>query len=273
VTALVAAAALSWDKPGAGWFATAAVGAMAVVVTTIGPGTTSGPLPDSAPRPARDREIRAFWAVLALALTAVGAVRAAGWLWLLCLPTACVCGALALVGGRSFAGLVKGALVFPVGVVRALPWGLRGVAASRGAGSSIVRTLAAVCVGLALLAVFATLLASADAAFATIIGDLLPTLDGATLVRWLGSGIVVGLGTLAACFLALRPPAYDKPSREPRWSLRRIEWAIPVGVLIVLLPRSSRCRRPCSSAAVLTCSTQLASPTPSTPADSGNCWR
>jgi len=43
----------------------------------------------------------------------------------------------------------------------------------------------------------------------------------------------VGLGTLAACYLALAPPAFDATSTR-RSGVRRIEWALPVGALVLL---------------------------------------
>ena len=170
-----------------------------------------------------------------MALVAVGAVRAAPWLWWLCLPTACLCGVLAVAGGRSISAMLQAGLAYGLSPVRANPWGLRGLASARTTtASSAARTLAATVVGLVLLLVFGALLAGADVAFADMLDNILPTVDAGAVTRWVLTGTVVGLGTLSACYLALRPPTYDREPPGTRRTLRRIEWGIPVGALVVL---------------------------------------
>jgi hypothetical protein len=88
-------------------------------------------------------------------------------------------------------------------------------------------------VGLGMVAVFGSLLASADAAFASIVGDLVPTVDGTSVTRWvvlfaLGGGSVVG-----ACFLLTAPPQPGPPPVRPS-RLGGLEWALPVGLLVAL---------------------------------------
>ena len=89
------------------------------------------------------------------ALLSAGGLRAAGWLFALCLPTAVICGALALAGGRSVRALVMAVLSVPIAVFRALPWASRGLAGVRGrTTSSALRVAAAVIVSLVLVLVF-----------------------------------------------------------------------------------------------------------------------
>jgi hypothetical protein len=122
----------------------------------------------------------------------------------------------------------------PIAAVRALPWGWRTGSAMRGqANGNGLRTALAAVIGLILLLVFGALLAGADAAFARMLDDILPTVDAGVVSRWVFSFILVGLGTLAACFLALAPPAFDGEGIR-RKGVRRIEWALPVGALVVL---------------------------------------
>ncbi len=238
-------AAVTLGRPGLGWFVTAVAAAAATLVAVFVAGRTTDPSTDepaegsAAPRsiaklPTVDKVIRVSWALAALALIAVGALRAAEWLFVLCVLSAIVATAMALAGGRSLRGLFLGAVAVPLAVFRALPWTTRGLQAARGgSGSSVVRTAAAALVGLALLVVFGALFAAADAAFADVLDNILPTIDAAAVVRWPFLFVVLGLGTLGACFLALAPPAFDAGA-PPRRSLRRIEWALPVGLLVVL---------------------------------------
>jgi hypothetical protein len=229
VAGVVAAAALPWDGVGIGWFVTAFAVTLAVAATVA----THRPV-EAEPRNAVDIVIRISWALATLALVAVGAVRAADWLLALCLPAALLTGALAVAGGRTVRGLFLGVMSVPIAAVRSLPWGWRTSNAVRGrARGNSLRTAAAALIGLVLLLVFGALLAGADAAFARILDDILPTVDAGAVSRWIFSFIVVGLGTLAACYLALAPPAFDGSSTR-RARLRRVEWALPVGALVLL---------------------------------------
>jgi hypothetical protein len=238
VTGLVAAGFLGWDRPGLGWFVTGLVGAVAVTVVAL-----VDRAPDQ-PRVYSGATVwRGGWALLGLALLSAGALRASGWLWLLCLPTAVLCGAFALAGGRRLRALVVGVLAVPIAMVRALPWAARGLAVARGrTTSSAVRILAALIVSLVLLLVFGALLAGADAVFASVVDRIVPTVDGGVVARWIWSFGLLFFGTLAACFLAIRPPAFDSLGEttaatgvpKARRTLGRLEWGVPVGTLVVL---------------------------------------
>jgi hypothetical protein len=182
-------------------------------------------------RPAPVRPADVGWTLAALALAAVPAVRAAEWLAALCLLAALAAAALA-VAGRSFRGVPAALLAAPAAMVRAVPWlghGMRGGGLGR-----VLRTGVAALVGLVLLALFGSLLASADAAFAQVVDDLLPRIDGGSVTRWT---VLFGFGALAAagaCFLLLGPPdpATAAPPRPTR--LRCLDWALPTGLLVGL---------------------------------------
>jgi hypothetical protein len=230
VTGLVAAGFLGWDRVGMGWFVTGLVGAVAVTVV--------GWLGRSSENPASREEAvwRAGWAVLGLALLAGGGLRASGWLWLLCVPTASLCGAFALAGGRRLRALLIAVVAVPIGAVRSLPWAARGLAVVRGrTTSSALRILAAVTVSLVLLLVFGALLAGADAVFSSVVERALPTVDGDVVARWVWNFVLLFFGTLAACFLASKPPSFDgQAESKPRRTLGRFEWGVPIGTLVVL---------------------------------------
>jgi len=229
VAGVVAAAALPWDGVGVGWFVTALAAALAIA------GTVAAFRPQARPTSNSDIIVRLAWGVATLALMAVGGIRAAGWLFALCLPTAVVTGALAVAGGRTLRGLFLGVMAVPIATIRALPWGWRTTNTVRGrAQGNTMRTAAAAAVGLVLLFIFGALLAGADAAFAKLVDGILPAVNAGAVVRWVFSFLVVGLGTLAACFLALAPPSFDSDEPSRRRTLRRIEWALPVGALVLL---------------------------------------
>src|SRR6476620_619620 len=75
--AITAAVALSWDRPGIGWLLTALAIAAGVWAMAL-----RGSVFDRA-WPVR-RMVRYGWAAAAALLIAVGTVRAAGWLFVLC---------------------------------------------------------------------------------------------------------------------------------------------------------------------------------------------
>lgn len=213
VTAGVAAAvALPDGAPGLGW----PVVALALAAVTAA-------VQRRAPHP-----VDAAWGTLAVALTAVAAVRDAEWLVVLCLLAACGAGSLA-VAGRSFRGILTGALVLPVAALRGLPWATRGLVGGRARTS--VRLAASAAVGIALLGVFGALLASADAAFAGIVDGLVPAWDGSAAARWASLFGLGAAGTVGACFLLAAPPAPLPPRTVPPSRLRPVEWALPVGSL------------------------------------------
>jgi hypothetical protein len=170
------------------------------------------------------------WTVAALALSAVGTVRAAEWLAALCLLAAAAAAALA-VAGRSFPSLLTSVAVPAVAALRAVPWvelGLR----TRCRRLS-VRTAAVALASVAVLVVFVPLLASADAAFADVVAALTPGIDAWAAPRWF---VLFGLGALAtagACFLLLAPPEPDGAAYRPT-RLRCLDWALPTGLLVAV---------------------------------------
>jgi hypothetical protein len=198
---LGAAVLLPLDKVGLGWSLTA------VVVFVL------------------LRKVRPVWAILSVALFAVGAFIAAEWLFVLCAIAGCAAGSLAVVGGRTARGLAFGAGAVPIAAIRAVPWLARGVK-ERGA-PPMTRPLLATTI---LLLVFVPLLAGADAAFADLLGSVVPDdSSGQPIVLFL----TVGLGTVGACYLLTSSPTLDGTPTLTRTVARR-DWALPVGVLVLL---------------------------------------
>jgi hypothetical protein len=225
VAGLVTATAVPDDRAGLGWFAAAVALAVAVALVR----RVAVPEPDSG-RPHRRLSPDTAWTLAALALMAVVPLRAAEWLAALCVLAAAVAAALA-VAGPSFRSVPAGLLGVAAAMLRSVPWIVRG---GRGAGvSSRWRTAAAALLGVAALAVFGSLLASADPAFARVLDDLLPTVEGDSSIRWV---FLFGFGATAvsgACFLRLAPPE-PKPARPRTTGLRCLEWALPTGLLVAL---------------------------------------
>ncbi len=234
-----AALALPWGRPGLGWPLTGAVLAALSwrMATRTATGTGTGTDP-------RSRPVTALWATASLGLLGIVAWRASDWLAPLCLLCAAVAASLAVAGGRSGRGLVLGVVAVPVLALPALPWAGRGLAAlagsRRGSASAPTRSPARVAVaalaGVALLLVFAPLLAGADPAFGRLLDGLLPTLDlsaFASAFRRAFLFALFGLGTLGAAYRLSAPTPSDRP-RPRAGKLRRIEWALPVGLLVAL---------------------------------------
>ncbi|MFD0000625.1 DUF4153 domain-containing protein [Nocardia sp. NPDC127526] len=180
-----------------------------------------------------------WWSAIAMGLLGVGAVRAAEWLFVLCLLGAAVAGSLAVVR-RSVYGLVFDMLAVPVSAVMSVPWLYRGVQRVRGRRvSSVQRVGWSVVATLGVLVVFVPLLAGADAVFARLVESVMPEFEVDSVVRWVFVGIVAGLGAAGALYLLAGPPPAAGESDSvagrlvrKRWS--RIEWGLPMGALTLV---------------------------------------
>lgn len=240
VAATVAALSVPLDRPGVGWLVTALAGVAALVIGRRWP--VRAPVGVPAPRvhrtaPAGPSAARYGWSAATVALLAVGTVRAAGWLFLLCLCTAAVTGGLAVTGGRSVRAMAAAVGMSPIAALRALPWAGRGFAtlhrpgAGQGSGTRIAATVA---VSAGLLIVFGALFASADATFARILRRALPHVDGGTVARWCFVALVAGAVLFGAAYLRAAPPDLTGLGPPSTGRVHRWEWAMPLGLLVVL---------------------------------------
>jgi hypothetical protein len=175
-------------------------------------------------------------AVAVCALLAVGAVRSAGWLFTLCVLAAGVVGTIALVGGRSWTGLLMGVFAPALAQVRTVGWTFRGMrhASESDRSAQTGRMIAVGAVTLALLIVFGGLFASADAVFADLVSGLIPELSVPNLVYRVFMFVVFTGLTLTAACLAHRPPNFDGLAPGPGRPFPRWEWAVPLAVLDLL---------------------------------------
>ena len=229
-TAIVAAVALSWDRPGIGWLLTALV-VLAAVLVTVRSGRRGG---EVARVWSGRATVRAGYAVAAATLLAVGAVRAAGWLFVLCALTAGLVGCVALTDRWSLGGMLLAPLQVAGSVPAALRWLVRGGTRAPGQDrDTFVRTLVSGLIAVALLFVFGFLLAGADAAFAQVLSTMVPSVDRGTMFQLIWSAAVAVTVTAAAAHTLLA--GATAPEEQPRLGLvRRVEWALPVGGLVAL---------------------------------------
>jgi hypothetical protein len=235
--AAVAALSIPLDRAGVGWLVTAIAGVAALVVARLVPDRT----PSAAPPPLVHRQphalspIRYFWSATTVALLGVGTFRAAGWLFFLCLCTAVVTAGLAVAGGRSLRAMLVAVLMTPVAGFRSVPWLRQGMtAARRGGGGKGLRIAATVAVSVALLVVFGSLFASADPAFADLIGSVVPDVDGGTVARWIFVLIVTTFVLGGAAYLRAAPPDLTGLDRPGTRRVARLEWAVPLTLLVLL---------------------------------------
>jgi Domain of unknown function (DUF4173) len=218
VTAAVAAIAVPLDRVGVGWLVAAVTGFAGLAL--LGRGQ---------PRP------RHLWAVAAVALFAVGTVRAAGWLFVLCVLAAAGCFTLATVGARTFPGLLLSCVFGPVSSFRAIPWAARGgYRAGNQRYVQMFRLGVSVAVGLVLLVVFGALFASADPAFAKLVQKFSVNIRLDHPVQTVFVFVVFGFGTLGAAYLLANPTTIGDVKAGPPKPVRRLEWALPVGLLVAL---------------------------------------
>ncbi|MFJ6714830.1 DUF4153 domain-containing protein [Streptomyces sp. NPDC091265] len=183
----------------------------------------------------RLRPWTAVWAAGGLALLGIPALRDAGWPTFLAVVSAVALGSLALHGSRNWLGMFLGSAGLFTSVARSLGWAAHGVrdrmAGSRGRWGVVLRTTA---VAVVLLIVFGALFASADAAFADVLGSLIPDVS-------LGEGpwrlflAAIGLvGALAAAYTAAAPVRWDDVTVRPGRPRGRLEWALPLIFLNLL---------------------------------------
>ncbi|MFE9881302.1 DUF4153 domain-containing protein [Streptomyces sp. NPDC005784] len=187
---------------------------------------------------AAGRSTRAWsvvWGIGGIGLLTVPALRDADWPSFLAVVTAIALGSLALNGGRTWPAVLLG----PIGVFNSLVtgpvWGWRGLRERfGGARRSVGVGLRALVVSAVLLLVFGALFAGADAAFADLLGDLVPdtSVSGGP---WRVVLLVFGLvGALTVAHTAAAPVRWDRvvvPAGRPR---NRVEWALPLIVLTLL---------------------------------------
>ncbi|MFI9385041.1 DUF4153 domain-containing protein [Kutzneria sp. NPDC052558] len=227
---VVTAALVPLDRPGLGWLL-AALLLVVVVCTQI----------------SRPKLVSVGWAVVTVLLAGVGTVRAAEWLFTLCLLAAVVTASLAVSGGRSVTALVFGVgRAFPsiskaIGrVIGGGGWGGAVTSSPDGSDSGAHphdsseagagRMVLSVGVGLTMVAIFGALFAAADPDFAALVRDGMPTVDVGSTFRTLF--LFCGGGLIAAG--ALRPHVRQQRVVARRSVVRRLEWAVPVGMLVVL---------------------------------------
>ncbi|WP_246459140.1 DUF4153 domain-containing protein [Streptomyces himalayensis] len=183
----------------------------------------------------RPRPWTVAWAVGGLALLLVPALRDADLPSFLAVVSALALGSLALHGSRTWPGVLLGPFGVFTSLLTGVSWGWRGLrdrtGGSRGNLGSVVG-VAVVTAGL--LLVFGALFASADAAFADVLGDLMPDVsvaDGPWRLLLLALGVV---GALAAAHTAAAPLHWDRIEVAPGRARGRVEWALPLIVLNVL---------------------------------------
>lgn len=174
----------------------------------------------------RDRWTRAWW-VLAAGLALVPTLRAALWVVIPCVIVCVATASLAAAGARRWGELWANLAAVWVW----MPGGayVAGTVAARGASFGPAARGAALAV--ALLAVFVPLLVTADAAFAELLDGLAPSLDMPVARVFVAVVfLAVGGGLLLVAVAPFRPARV-----QVRRTLTRLEWALPLGALVVLL--------------------------------------
>ncbi|MFD5622503.1 DUF4173 domain-containing protein [Streptomyces yangpuensis] len=175
------------------------------------------------------------WVIGCLALLAVPALRDSAWPSTLAVLAAVLLGALALHGSRTWPGVFLSPLGFADSTVSGIAWVLKGLRSRGGIGKDRWLPVAkATAVALALLLLFGALFASADAAFADLLGGLVPDVsveDGPIRFMLFVLGAVIAV---AAARTAAAPLRWDRIQVAPGRPRSRIEWALPLVVLNLL---------------------------------------
>lgn len=184
---------------------------------------------------AERRPTRTEWAgmALTLALLAVPALLAADWLGVLCIMAAWIVGWCTLFGGRTWTAVLTAPFLAWALPARALGWARRGFSGRVGIANP-VRVAVVVGLTVALTLVFGALFASADAAFAHLVGKLMPRFAGADVVARIVVFGMVAAFVLGGAYLTRFAPRLDVLAPKPMKPVPRWEWAVPLGVLDAL---------------------------------------
>jgi hypothetical protein len=218
---LVGVFTIPLDRPGLGWLLTAVAAAGGLVLVGA--------------RDARTPKASLAWGAAVVALLGVGTIRAAGWLFILCVLAAAGCAALSVAGARTFTGLPVALWSHVAAVFRAIPWAKRGLSRVQlgNSGGTVLRLAVSAGLGVVLLVIFGALFASADPAFDRVINAAVPTIDGGTVARWIFLALFVGSSMLGAVFLLANPSTLGEVGARAGRSVRRLEWAVPVGAVLI----------------------------------------
>ncbi|MFF8261916.1 DUF4173 domain-containing protein [Streptomyces virginiae] len=175
------------------------------------------------------------WVIGCLALLVVPALRDSAWPATLAILAAVLLGALALHGSRTWPGVFLSPLGFVDSTVSGIAWMLKGLRSRGGIGKDRWLPVAkAAAVAVALLVLFGALFASADAAFADLLGGLIPDVsveDGPIRFMLFVLGAVIAI---AAARTAAAPLRWDRIEVTPGKPRSRVEWALPLVVLNLL---------------------------------------
>ncbi len=175
------------------------------------------------------------WVIGCLALLVIPALRDSAWPATLAILSAVLLGALALHGSRTWPGVLLSPLGFVNSAVSGIGWLLTGLRSRSGVSKDRWLPVAkATGVAVVLLVLFGALFASADAAFADLLGDLMPDAsieDGPVRVVLFALGAVLAL---AAARTAAAPQRWDRIKVAPGKPRSRVEWALPLIVMNLL---------------------------------------
>ncbi|MEV6349521.1 DUF4153 domain-containing protein [Actinoplanes sp. NPDC051851] len=224
VSAIGIATLLPLDRVGIGWFL-----AWLVLTLSVGFVVRRG----TATLPRTERWIRAAWALAALALLAVPAVRNAWWLATFSVLGALCCTALAIAGGRQIRSILFSLIAVPYAALKGIPWVRGHIEASRNAGM-VRRVVFSIGITLVVLLVFGGLLSSADVAFSTLLNDAVPDVDIGSIFRWIFLAVLGALVAVAGTYTLSAPPTTTSMDTDGDRRLGLVEWA-PAGFGLVLL--------------------------------------
>ncbi|MFE9631256.1 DUF4173 domain-containing protein [Streptomyces sp. NPDC006463] len=175
------------------------------------------------------------WAIGCLALLVVPALRDSAWPSTLAILSAVLLGALALHGSRTWPGVLLSPLGFFEAAVSGVGWAWSGLRSRSGVSKDRWLPVAkASAVAVALLLLFGALFASADAAFADLLGGLTPDIsvgDGPLRILLF---LVGALLAVAAARTAAAPLRWDRIKVTPGKPRSRVEWALPLVLLNLL---------------------------------------
>jgi signal transduction histidine kinase len=169
-------------------------------------------------------------AALVVLLLAPVFVRDAEWIAVLCLLAALAVTAMNSTRAASVLAVLATVAAVPIALLRGLPW-LGRTLKPRSRVQAWLPATRTVVLSLVLLLIFGALFVSADALFASWVDAITPDIDWQDLPARAVLATFVAVGTLAAAFVALAPPAVDRLRLPLGASRKEFEWLAPILVL------------------------------------------
>lgn len=185
-------------------------------------------------RPERTTTWHAAGALTVLALSSVAVFRSAGWLVTMSMWLAVFVAGAVLSGSWTWRGTALGAMTPVLVMYRTVRWTSHGIRRLDTGRVHFGRVAAVAVVTIVVVGVFAALFAGADPAFGRLVDEVAPEWDPDVAAARVMVFLLVAGGVLAASYVVVNRPRFDRLARPSSRSIRLWEWGVPLAALVAV---------------------------------------